>query len=403
MNKEIYTFLSDANKTAINSLKHFFKLLNLNPDAFEHLYNIPTKISKTDEDAFAEYIPNEHIILVNPNYIKDMYELYEEAKDDEKLKNKILANTALTLIHETLHANRTVMIEEGLNASNILNKTDTEIFRYAHIKSGNDLNQYDSLLEKIIDKPFVKDLKTFIPIKITFNKDNSYTVVAYNKEEKYYYIFENQFYQTKPNDNADEFLHQIGLELNEGNHKGKELTTGENLPKKEKITVASDYIKPFIDKGVSASEQGLSLEEYAKQVDNNLLKATFRMENAEGMEEILTETLALMIIIHRKEEKLDIDNAAQKILNDSSITIDNVIGTKLITAMGTDMIKWFLTSVYEDQYEDKLEKTFQEEYDNLLLDYQDIYDAIKYDDEVYQFSVDDALRIIEEKTGKKRR
>lgn len=118
-------------------------------------------------------------------------------------------------------------------------------------------------------------------------------------------------------------------------------------------------------------------------------------------EEVITETLATMIIKTRKENKFDLDEVNYELQN--STADDEVkIGSKILTIMGIDTIKWFMTSAYDNNYYDEFEQTFKDRYEDLLYDISDIHTSVFCGDKINSFSVKEANEIIKEKTSKKR-
>ena len=326
--------------------------------------------------------------------------------NNEKVINNVTSNVAATLVHEMIHANRTVMINNGLNALNIKEKEEEELIKYAQQKAGHDLNQYRMLLSDVLYKPFVKDFKKFIPIKVKLNNDSSYTVIAYNRETKDYNEFANQKFNSKLENGIDEFLHQIGIELNSQNNKHQITSIIYSFINKKdqpQVLVASDYYHPYSDtERLVHGRENLTPKEFLSQLDEKINNIINRLENANGFEEVLSDTLSYIIISTRNNQLLDLNLVTTNIINSSTASVDEKIAAKLIQQLGVDIIKWFLTSAYTDYYNDEFEKKFKERYDDLLLDFNDLYEANMYNDEPDQYSIDDLNEIISEKTGKSR-
>ena len=400
--------IETVKKEAIMSIKNFCRLIDLYPELFSHIYNISIIIGKTEEDAPAQYMTNENYIIINQDYIEDMIEKLNEYSNDERKKNRIITNVAVTLVHEMIHANRALMIENGLNSMNASQQVDNELINYAQHKQGHSVEQYMNLLETMIGKPYIIDFKKYIPIKVTIKSDGSYTIIAYNRETKDYDEFANQFFNTKMDNDVDKFIHNIGIELNNSRNNYKITETIYSLQddaNDQKTVIASDYYIHYNQRGklvndFDVSSKGISPQEYAKILDAKTNEVEDRIENANGFEEVITEALASIIVMSRNDEQLELDLITDKIIKSETSLTDERIAAKFIQRMGIDMIRWFMTSVYAEYYDDELERIFKKRYDDLLLDFNDLYEAGKYDEEPDQFSIDDINDILDEKLNR---
>ena len=144
--KEIYDLINDSKKIAIDSFKYYIDKLGLNPDAYEHLYNIKIEIDDNDS-----YLPDNFEITLSFSNILDYIDLIEEAKRDNNTRciNNIKANLAVSILHEMLHANRTIFIEGGISIS-ILNKQKENEIKQNHIITTADY--YHSKTEELFTK-----------------------------------------------------------------------------------------------------------------------------------------------------------------------------------------------------------------------------------------------------------
>ena len=368
MNEIAYKSKEIANEC----FKNFCNLIDLNPELYEHLYNIPMKIGETE--GLAEYKPNENIIIINGDYI---IELIDEYGEDEN----VVLNIAFSLIHEMIHANRTIMIEGGLNALNI-KKTDDELLLYGQKKMGYDVEEFVNILSEIINKPYTNDLKKYIPIKVKINKNGSYTVIAFNRETNCFDEFDNHFFNAKMEKDIDKFFHDIGIELEHSHRVTKTIYTKTN-GEKDRASVINDYYMPYNKNGKLIQnhemDHNISTKKFASILDSKTEYVLNRMENSNGFEETLTETLALIIMLTRKDNYLDLDAITTKIIEKDK-SADITMAATLIQRMGIDMIKWYMLSAYSEFYDDELERTFKERYDDLLLDFNDLYESGIYEE-----------------------
>ncbi len=278
--------IEDAHKIAVASLKNFFRNLDLNEDAYNHLYNIKTDIvnflKPSDEAVYIhldsmEDNPIDNTIVINAKILKKYTDLVNTKKESYMA---IVLQLASSLVHEMIHANRLIIMD--------------------------------------------------------------------------YVIKEKRKYNSE-------------------------------LPPKKTWEVKSNLVSEFYHKGDILSEEDES--------DRIYYQGDF--------EETITEALADMIVKTRNADAFILED-----LNDmiQSSKADMIIktGSQILTNMGIDTVKWFMTSAYENSYYDKFEHTFGEKYDDLLYDVSDIYTSVYCEDPVNESTVNNVKRILEEKTNKKR-
>lgn len=102
--------------------------------------------------------------------------------------------------------------------------------------------------------------------------------------------------------------------------------------------------------------------------------------NQDSLEESVTEALAqtMMYASFPKYKDFNIDDIIDIVLDDeNSLT---VAGAKIIKTMGLDMILWFITTRFNDKYENLFYETFGYNYDILLSDIGLIDEACQYDE-----------------------
>lgn len=267
-NKEdnIISLVKDAKEKSVELLKHFFELLDLNSDAFEHLYNIPIKVGNVIGDGSGQYIVEGNYLVISYEFLNELVDYYADATDKNKSLENIILNIAMVIIHESIHADRTILIENSINSLNL-----------------------------------------------------------------------------------------------ERNNRSTD------------ITLASDN---YLGKDTSR-----------EKIEN-------RLANLYGFEEILTEGIATIILFSRDDEVLNFDNVCDRIINSKGNHDDVKVAVKFLKEMGVDIIKWFLTSAYSEYYIDEFEMIFKDKYDDLLYDFNDIYEANLYGDKQSDYSVKDIDEIV---------
>ena len=367
-----------ARNEAIKSIKDFMTLLDINPEAYDFLKNIKMKLSSNMGDNKAEYNTTTNIISINYNDIVE----FEERLNDGEDEKEIFLELSHAITHEMIHAIRTITIENGL----VLVDPEREEEKEREKQQKHNIDQYYNLLDQIITKEFVKELHSYIPIKITMNSDNTYTVIAYNKRTNQFHEFRNQQFETKLGE--DDSLYKIGLELNDPNlkHKSNE-TIRTFIPRdkedKDELAIIEDpfappsygadqYYHPYSKSHRIIESKELEGDDLEKLLDKKREYFSKRSEDAEGFEESITEAIAYIIMIAANKKTIDLMSIAKKI-NELEDRTDVRVAANLLSYAGIDFIKWFLTSTFEDSYDDKTEKLFKEKYDLILEKMNELY------------------------------
>lgn len=399
---EIYELLQVSRDTAIKCLKNFFKLLDLDPDLFSHLYNIPIKITNDTDESMAEYCSDKNLILISECYLQNRVEIMKSDKD--KFYRIVIRDVANTIIHEIYHANRDIYINNGKNSINISSKNDNEILKYNQQLHGYDIDQYNLLLNAMLSKSYVDKFSRYIPIKVTINKDNTYTVIAYDCISIDYVEFKNQNFDVVRNGSNDDFILNLGIELNRqiNNHEITRTIFSFNGSEDNIISNAADYFSSY-DKAESATKtrNTVSIQKYIKELDSKRDYLYDIIEKQVNFEEIIIETLANITVMTMNEQVLDLDSITKKLEN-SNCETDVKMGAKLIRSMGKDMIRWFILSAYSDYYDNRIYKIFEERYNDLIDDFSDLYlSVISYEDP-NNLTINDINNILEQKTPSKK-
>ena len=110
-------YIKDSHKIAVNALKNFFRNIDFNEEAFNHLYNIKTYIVEfLPPDVEAMYIHEERIkedpldntIAINSRLLKKYIDIINKNKS---IYNKMVLQLASSLVHEMIHANRVIVLD----------------------------------------------------------------------------------------------------------------------------------------------------------------------------------------------------------------------------------------------------------------------------------------------------
>ena len=367
-----------ARNEAIKSIKDFMTLLDINPEAYDFLKNIKMKLSSNMGDNKAEYNTTTNIISINYNDIVE----FEERLNDGEDEKEIFLELSHAITHEMIHAIRTITIENGL----VLVDPEREEEKEREKQQKHNIDQYYNLLDQIITKEFVKELHSYVPIKVIMNSDNTYTVIAYNKRTNRFHEFRNQHFTTKLGE--EDSLYEIGLELNNPNskHKSNEIIRTFIPYDKEELDESAIIEDPYAPPSIgtdqyyhpySKNHRIIEPNELEKHDLEDLLdkKRDFfkkRSDDAKGFEESITEAIALIVMIASNKKYIDLMGIAEKI-NEIEDRTDVRVAANLLSYAGIDFIKWFLTSTFEYSYDDKIEKLFKEKYDLILEKMNELY------------------------------
>ncbi len=280
-----------------------------------------------DEIYISQDFINKLLIDLNNNYIT---------------RQDVINEIAVTIVHEIIHRNRTIILDNSLKID------DMYLYdKYNKIFDKDEIEDYKRLLDESISSGFYYFFDRYVPFKLTFKNNNLLDVVAYDKSNNTFCIYNNQFFGNDKENNIDLFL--VGLELNS-----------------ENINHKKDNIIPYKNGNYEEDYFFGSVFYYHQQYLNESSKdRNYRLNNIEYLEENLVEVIAKLIIFCRKDKKINLDKFLKflnKNVNSEKIT------AKMISMMGIPMIRWFILSSYEDEYDDKLYKAFNNKY-NLLLKY----------------------------------
>ena len=111
--------IEESHKIAVEALQNFFRNIDLNEEAFKHLYNIKTNIVeflKPNEEAIYIHTegltedPLDNTIALNSKVLKKYIDIINKSKDKDT-KNRIVLQLASSLVHEMIHANRIIILD----------------------------------------------------------------------------------------------------------------------------------------------------------------------------------------------------------------------------------------------------------------------------------------------------
>lgn len=360
-NERIYEDLvNDAIKIAFLSFRNFLVNLDLNPDAFSHLFNVKIDIDYTEDitnGACALFDPNakdgNSMIYVGIDYLDDMYEYIDSGHSREK----IVVNIANSIVHEMIHMSRVVTLKEE---TSILSAKD-RILQEAEIyhEYSQKIKNYDDIM---ILSLYKYNRGRYIPIKVLIYRDNLYSLTVFDKKQQCYIEFDKQRFKTSFKGNNDRFLEELAIEAS---------TNLMHIPsraypsfiasssKTKNVYNAMDLYHGSLKKkfkGVKTKQEAIAKTDEVR----NLIKWQ------ESLEEAITETLANIIIMTRNKNFIDIETLTDKImLSDSSLPAEKCAAC-FLKCCGIEKIKDFFLAPYSDEFRDIFREFFNEDYEKAV-------------------------------------
>lgn len=355
--------LNEAKNIAIASIKNFLNILNLNPDAFSHLYNIKIELGTLNKynDEIALYIVEDNKIII----------------DEEHLTDSNILNIALSLTHELMHANRTIFINDGINSTKI-EKLMNDISNKNLAKKHN-ISEYEDILNKRIKDEDKLKFSKYIPIKITPNKNNTFNVIAHNKLTKNYEEFNDIILKNIKEYTPEEIFKNIGLKLNDESNNYISNNTDLNNENSSNIICASDYYQ--------------QINEFDTIDKSNINHYINIIDKQDDFEEVMVEIISTIIIITRNKNEIDFNNIYTKLTQSDTSDIDIILALELIEILGIDILKWFMTSCYDDIYYNKFLQIAENNYFNLIYNFSYIYTQLINQKPISQVAIENIDKI----------
>ncbi|MBR3898488.1 MAG: hypothetical protein IKJ43_04350 [Bacilli bacterium] len=123
----------------------------------------------------------------------------------------------------------------------------------------------------------------------------------------------------------------------------------------------------------------------------------------EGLEECLTEGLA-QIALKNLLHKRPLEETYGEIINDPKTRLDTLIGVKIFQNLDEEMIKWFLTTRLNPNYENLIEEEYKDDYLKLLKVASGAYSEVvnsNVDEKLKNSTLEKLDEIIESRSHKK--
>lgn len=352
-NKEKYEeYIKIGFDRAKSSLNHFFELLDIPPHIFDSLFDIDIIIDYEDEytlSGVAYYKvsdkENDDEIIIAIGYLD---RLFDSLENNNLTRQGVINEIAKSIIHELLHRNRTIIINNSLKVNDL-----ESIKEYKEKSNRYNLDLLKNLLNETINNGLYDIFDNNIPLKVVSKENGLFTIFIYNKKTECFEVYEDESLEFL---NIKDFnMINVGIEFNSGDFKHNKVDEIKYTfePKDE------DFVGP--DRYYHKNKFDRKIDKIAGVVDRQI-----------DLEEIITETLTELIIFVRKSNSINLEEF-RKFEEQHDIMADLQIASKMLEKMGLKTIRWFILSSHEDEYDDELYKTYSNKYEALLRHFSSLF------------------------------
>lgn len=321
--EEYNEIITTAVNRAGSSLNHFFELLKLDPELFKHLWDIEVHVGETGEGLNAKYhSKEEHFITLNENYLES---LFAGLDDGTYTKQYVINDIAISIIHETIHANRSVYVKDGKITYDVITLDEDNVVI--------DEEYLNSLMTSVmVDEEYFNSY-VVVPLKVDLLENDNYTVYAYNTVTNQYNIYENQEFKTSN-------IHEIADEINTNRLR---YTVTKTIPCTVKF-------------------ENISYDDVEEVVE-------VRETNGNYLEDCLVEMLSRFILYSRKAKRFNLDAFVES-LSDEELLPEYRLALEMLHKMGMGVIMWFVLSYYDDFFDKKLYEIYKEMYEAVIEEFK---------------------------------
>ena len=138
-----------AQSEALVTLRRFLKHLDLDQNMFNHLFMIKSTVKKTNRKICAEYDPLNFVINIDESYLESMISYIDK---NPSIRKQVILNLASTLVHEMIHAGRTIIIDDTTYVRSIKEDVDNEVKRKPQLDRGYNIDELDNALSLVAKK-----------------------------------------------------------------------------------------------------------------------------------------------------------------------------------------------------------------------------------------------------------
>ncbi len=338
--KKCDKLIRKAKKISDASLLHFFDLIGLDSSLFKHLTEINIFIDPDEngenEDLVAFY---ETLSNVSSEYDNSIHLLtkYIDLIINSYNYGMMFDDLVRTIIHETIHANRTIIMNDGV------------LYRKSCLSKTQNYSEYsDKFFNSINDKKNI-----FNVLKVAYLKTFA-NVTVFNKQTNNFEIYRV----------SNKYIENM-----------KSCAEIESLMNSRFILF--DFVEsiknPFdIDKTSFVANYSTIYNNSKELSKKDIHNISLEIEKQRGFEECITECFARIIFYLRDKDEFNFN----ELLNSKDNTPDILLAFHFIKNLDMDTIRWYFLSCYEEEYTNRFYKLYQNNYFKLIDKINEAYECV---------------------------
>lgn len=353
-------FLEMIKNEAYEDIYNFLYSFGLNPYAFKHLEEIKYEL-KEYKKVPASYLPQKNVVQISKKLIDKCCEKY----NNKTLSQDIIDAVKEAIVHEILHANRTMLLGNTFS----IDSFDDMILNEKN--KNHDISKYNDYLSEISDFIGLDEFDNIIPIKVTTKKIGVCDVIAYDKARKEYHEYSNINCSELLNIDYKTFLISLSKKLNQI----KKYKIINDKVDASFISTPDDFLLNYKIPNI------IDIDKLYDELDDKIT-----LQNA--IEEAFTELFAKLVTY--KTNPNNLSSILDSISRDDDIQEDVKYASRMVEIAKFPIIVWFMTSAYDENYTDKFRELIGKDYDKFLELFASIQKS-EFDEE--EVNLDDLMEL----------
>ena len=312
--EEYSKVIDKAREDCNDALKHFFKLIGLDPSWFSHLYKTPIVINLDtfydieDQVAFYDAINESEPEFANtinllPEFLDTILREIERYGFNDNLVN--------TLLHENIHANRSIIINDAV------------IYPNCELFPSKEYEEFYNMFQGVS----IDTKKRYKVLKYSkSNKYKDYTIYAYDTKNGDYVVFR--------------LPARYNLNINNINEMERVLNRSDFIFVEEK-RVSNPY---SANPTIIASFNSMIFKHPETLEEDDMGKVCGEINKQHLFEESLTEGFARIILYLKDKDEFDFD----ELIKFYECRPYIYLALNFIKDLDMDTIRWFFLSCYDE-------------------------------------------------------
>jgi hypothetical protein len=336
--RKVCSFLiNKAKKESDNAFMHFFELIGLDKDLFEHLKKIRIVIDLDYCNDYSNIIAFYDNLGDDSRYDNSIHILpeYIDYVLNTRYRKEMFNDLVRTIIHESIHANRSIIIKDGV------------IYPQSFITSIKKYKEYSDKYGHLITPGNEK----YNVLSVSNNK-NLYNIVTYNRFTNDFDLFILPVFLCSSLSSTSEMESLLNNKPLLFNH----VKSIENPYDINNTGLVSDYSTIY------KSSYNLS--------KRDITNIESEIEKQRGFEETMTEAFTRIIFYLKDKDSLNFD----ELLNSKKISYDVRLAINFIHSLDIESIRWFFLSCFEEEYRNRFYEIYGEEYFKLIDKFNEAYE-----------------------------